>query len=226
MNRTIPPAIAAIAPDGKLTPAQKRHLIINLSLKRAKPGTGSCHEFLRRRTAMKLWPDLRPILQDITWVIVGDVATRAYMPERETKDLDILVHHEDGEETIERLQAAGYRIISRLAVPGYLLMSPEGIQLDVIFGDYPWLKQALQNHHQDKADYPVLGLSYLVLMKTVAGRIQDTADVSRMLGLATDEELNQVRAVVKRYEPEAVDDLESMIYLGQLEMQFPDDHVN
>jgi len=222
MNRTIPPMIATIAPDGKLTPTQKRHLIINLSLKRAKPGTGSDHNFLRRRTAMNLWPDLRPILRDIPWVIVGGVATRAYMPERGTKDLDILVHHEDREKVIELLQEAGYRTISRLALPGYLLMSPEGIQLDVIFGDYSWLQHALQNHHQDEADYPVLGLSYLVLMKTIAGRIQDTADVSRMLGLASDEELNQVREVMKRYEPDALDDLESMIYLGQLEMQFPD----
>lgn len=90
------------------------------------------------------------------------------------------------------------------------------------YGNYPWLKQALQNHNQDTADYPVLDLPYLVLMKTIAGRIQDTADVSRMLGLASDDELNQVRAVLKRYESDAVDDLESMIYLGQLEMQFPD----
>ena len=40
---------------------------------------------------MNSWPDLRKILKGILWVIIGGVATRAYMPERMTKDLDILV---------------------------------------------------------------------------------------------------------------------------------------
>lgn len=40
-----------------------------------------------------------------------------------------------------------------------------------------------------------------------------------MLGLASDEELAQVRAVVARYAPAESDDLESLIYLGQLEME-------
>ena len=40
---------------------------------------------------MNPWPDLRQVLTGIPWVVVGGVATRAYMPERATKDLDILV---------------------------------------------------------------------------------------------------------------------------------------
>jgi hypothetical protein len=217
----IPPAIARIAPDGRLTSAQKRRFILDLTLRRVKPGTGSAHEFLRRRTAMKYWPDLRPILQDISWVIVGGVATRAYMPERETKDLDILVHEEDGEEALDCLRAAGYRVISRLAVPGYLLRSPEGIEVDIIFGRYTWLREALAKLRQDKADYPVLDLPYLVLMKAISFRSIDYGDISRMLGLASEEDLARVRQTVARYAPDIVDDVESMIYLGQLEMQMP-----
>ncbi|PJH75204.1 MAG: hypothetical protein CO064_07885, partial [Anaerolineae bacterium CG_4_9_14_0_8_um_filter_58_9] len=81
----IPPAIARIAPDGNLTPRQKRRFLIGMSLRRQKPGAGSGHDFMRRRTADILWPDLREILHDIPWVIVGGVATRAYMPERVTR---------------------------------------------------------------------------------------------------------------------------------------------
>ena len=217
----IPPAIAAIAPDGQLTPAQRRRLMIDMCLRRIKPGTGSGYEFLRRRTAMNPWPDLRPILQDVPWIIVGAVATRAYMPERATKDLDILVHYRDGDEVIAQLEAAGYRVISRLAVPGFLLHSPEGIEVDVIFGDYPWLDEALAQPRQDPAGYPVLDLPYLVLMKIISSRSQDWADVSRMLGQASVEELARVRAVVGRYDPDVVDDLESFIYLGQMEMKTP-----
>ena len=167
---------------------------------------------------MDPWPDLRPILQGIPWVIVGDVATRAYMPERATKDLDILVRQQDCDEVWERLEEAEYRYVSRLAVPGFLARSPEDVDLDVICGDYPWLDKALLYPRQDPAGYPVLDLPYLVLMKMGAVRVQDMADVSRMLGLASEEELTRVQAIVTRYAPDEADDLESLIYLGQVEM--------
>lgn len=214
----IPPAIAAVAPDGQLTPVQRRRILIEMCRRRIRPGTGSGTEFLYRRTAMNPWPDLRPILQGIPWVIVGAVATRAYMPERATKDLDILVRREDSEEVWERLEAAGYRYVSRLAVPGFLALSPEGVEVDVILGDYPWLEEALAHLRRDPADYPVLDLPYLVLMKLAASRVQDAADLSRMLGLASEEDLARVRAVVARYTPDEADDLESLIYLGRVEM--------
>src|SRR5512138_1967702 len=141
----IPPAIARIAPDGNLTPRQIRRLMIDMAMRNGKPGTGSSVEFMRRRTAMNPWPDLRPILRGIKWAVVGGVATRAYMPERMTKDLDIVVYKRDGDTVIKKLEQAGYRVISRLAVPGYLMMSPDGIELDVLIGDYPWLKKALSD---------------------------------------------------------------------------------
>src|SRR5215207_7213920 len=164
----IPPAIAKIAPDGNLTPRQVRRFMINMAMRNGKPGTGSGHEFMQRRTAMNPWPDLRPILKGIEWAIVGGVATRAYMPERMTKDLDIVVQKPDSETVVKRLEQAGYRIISRLAVPGFLLHSPDGIELDVIFGEYPWLKDALKDHGYDPAGYPVIKLPYLVMMKMEA----------------------------------------------------------
>ena len=167
---------------------------------------------------MNPWPDLRPVLQGIPWVVVGAVATRAYMPERATKDLDILVRREDSDEVLERLEAAGYRIVSRLAVPGFLLHSPEGTEVDLIVGDYPWLDEALAHPRRDPAGYPVLDLPYLVLMKVAASRLQDMGDLSRMLGLASAEDLARVRAVVARYAPGDADDVESLVYLGQVEM--------
>ena len=168
---------------------------------------------------MSDWPDLRPVLRDIPWAVAGGVATRAYMPERATKDLDILVRHDDGDEVRERLEAAGYKFVTPLAVPGFLVRSPEGVEIDVILGDYVWLDEALAHIRRDPAGLPVLDLPYLVIMKIDASRVQDTADLSRMLGLASDETLEQVRAVVARHVPDAVDDLESLIYLGKVEMR-------
>src|SRR5215216_3277966 len=198
MATQIPPAIAKISPDGNLTRRQIRRIMIDMAKRNGKPGTGSSHEFMRRRTAMNPWPDLRPILKGIDWAIVGGVATRAYMPERMTKDLDILVHESDGKTVIKRLEQAGYRIASHLAVPGYLMLSPDGIELDVLFGNYPWLKEALADLGQDPAGYPVIKLPYLVLMKMEAQRVRDLGDLGTMLGWASDADLDEVRAVVKQ----------------------------
>ena len=170
---------------------------------------------------MNPWPDLRPILRGIDWALIGGVATRAYMAERATKDMDILVHERDGEDAVKKLQEAGYRIVSHLAVPGYLMLAPDGTELDIIFGRYRWLKDALNHPKTDPAGYPVVALPYLVLLKMEAQRPQDWADVSRMLGWASDSDLNDVRDVVKKYTPEDSEDLESLIFIGKKEQEIP-----
>ncbi len=218
---SIPHAIAAIAPDGNLTPSQFRRALIEMTRRRIRPGTGSALEFLQRRTALNEWPDLRPILIGLQWVVVGGVATRAYMPERTTKDLDILVRREEGEQVIERLQRAGYQTISKLAMPGYVTQSSDGVEVDVIFGDYPWLIEALQHPARDPAGFPVLDLPYLVLMKLASSRAQDVGDLSRMLGVATEDTLVEVRKVVAQYAPADSADIESLIYLGRFENRKP-----
>jgi hypothetical protein len=217
----IPPAIAKIAPDGNLTPRQLRRFLIDMALKRGKPGTGSGHDFMRRRTAMNPWPDLGPILQGIQWAIVGGVATRAYMPERTTKDMDILVHKSDGKEVIKKLEQAGFYVASRLAVPGYLLVAPDGTELDVIYGKDRWMKEALSNTNRDPAGYPVIGLPYLVMMKMSAQRTRDLGDLGTLLGWASDEALEEIRNVFKRYAPEDLEDLESLIFIGKKEREIP-----
>ena len=219
MATHIPPAIAKIAPDGNLTPRQIRRFMIDMAKRNGKPGTGSSPEFMRRRTAMNPWPDLRPILKGIDWAIAGGVATRAYMPERMTKDLDIIVHLSDGETVIKRLEQAGYRMASHLAVPGYLMISPDGIELDILFGDYTWLKKALADPGQDPAGFPVIKLPYLVMMKMEAQRVRDLGDLGTMLGWASDADLDEVRAVLKQYAPEDLDDLESLIFIGKKEQE-------
>jgi hypothetical protein len=216
---SIPAPIAQIAPDGKLTVRQKRRVFLDMALRHIRPGTGSSHEFMLRRTAMTDWPDLRKVLQGVDWVIVGGVATRAYMPERMTKDIDILVRQRDGVVALEALQTANYKVITPLAVPGYLLMSPDGVELDIIFSQADWVDEALAHPHADIAGYPVLDLPYLVLMKIDTGRGRDFGDVTTMLGWADERDLNRVRQVVARYQPQDLDDLESLIYLGQQERQ-------
>lgn len=140
------------------------------------------------------------------------------MPERMTGDLDILVHHHDGDAALARLNDAGYEVASELSIPGYMLNAPDGTEIDLLLIPFEWLDDALQPDKTDPAGYPVLGLPYLVLMKMETSRPQDLGDLSRMLGLADEDDLDQVRVAVIRYMPEAAEDLESLIYLGRLEM--------
>jgi hypothetical protein len=57
----------------------------------------------------------------------------------------------------------------------------------------------------------------LLLMKVMASRTQDLADASRMLGLASHAERQATREVFARWWPGALEDLESLIVLGELE---------
>jgi hypothetical protein len=190
-----------------------------MALRRARSGTGSSAEFMQRRTALITWPDLREALKGIDWALVGGVATRTYMPERLTKDLDILVREADGNEVVNRLRESGFEVLSRLAIPGYILRSQDGAEIDVIFGEYIWLEEALASPKVDPAGFPVIGLPYLVLMKMEANRGRDFGDLTTMLGWASDESLAEVREVVARYSPEDSQDLESLIFIGKKERE-------
>jgi hypothetical protein len=163
------------------------------------------------------WPDLREILHSIDWVIVGDVATRAYMPERMTKDLDILINAADEATALAHLQASGYEIVQPLAIAGYVLQSDEGTEIDLLLGSHAWLEEALAQPEIDPAGYPVLGLPYLILMKMASSRGRDLGDITTMLGWADEKTLDQVRAVVAKYNAQDNEDLESLIFIGQQE---------
>jgi hypothetical protein len=140
------------------------------------------------------------------------------MPERMTRNLDILVHHQDGAVALARLREAGYQVASDLSIPGHTLNAPDGIEIDLLLIPFNWIDEAFQQEQRDPAGFPVLGLPYLVMMKMETSRPQDLGDLSRMLGLAEESDLEQVRDVVARYMPDAAEDLESLIYLGRLEM--------
>lgn len=223
MTDALPTAVAHLAPDGQLTSHQRRRLLIDMALRRTQPGTGSSHTMMNTRTAMNDWPDLRDILQGIRWVIVGGVATRAYMPERMTKDMDILIRAEDETAVLLRLKAADYKVLQPLSIPGYILQSPDGVEIDLLIGSQSWLEAALNQPTTDAVGYPVLGLPYLILMKMAASRGRDFGDVTTMLGWADEKTLAEVRQIVARYSPQDSEDLESLIYIGQQERQQIDD---
>lgn len=169
------------------------------------------------------WPDLREVLAGIRWAIPGAVATRLYMPERATRDLDIVVLAEDAEQAGERLVAAGFSPLGPLAIGGSAWAAPDGTPVDLIEAREPWWPEALAeaSTNLDPAGAPVVPFPYLVFMKLLASRLQGLADVSRMLGAATEPNPNRAgaRAVIREHAPDLSQDLESLITLGKLETE-------
>lgn len=196
-----------------------RRCFIDLALKRARPSSGSSLAFLQRRTWVHGVTNLNSILSQHSFVIVGGVATRLYMPERLTLDLDILVLAQDSQKIYAQLKAAGGRQIGELGIPGSQWELSDGTALDVLISDETWVIQALNQPNYSPDGLPVVALPYLVLMKLRASRAQDLADISRMLGGADAKSLAEVRRILAEYLPEAVEDLESLIMLGQLEFK-------
>lgn len=204
-------------PDlGRLT----RRTIIDMALRRQRPGTGSGLDFLLQRTTNVQWPDLTPLLAPIHWAVVGAAATRLYMPERVTQDFDIAIAVSDASQVRQKLSAAGYKQEGELSIGGSRWQSPAGLQIDVIEGQDPWWPQALAEaqSNRDEQGLPILPFAYLILMKFNASRTIDLGDIARMLGLADETDLARVRQLFLTYAPDDVQDLESLIRLGKLEM--------
>lgn len=197
-----------------------RRTLIDIAMRRQRPGSGSAPGTYKGQPFVR-WPDLTDVLRDIPWAVVGGVATSRYMPERFTHDLDVAIQAEDAAEVATRLRGAGYVFQSNLSIGGSSWQSPSGIPVDIIEGDATWWPQALADARRnlDAAGAPVLPLAYLAMMKIRSGRPQDTGDVSRMLGAATDEQLDQVRAVVAEFDRDLGEDLESLIVVGKLETE-------
>jgi hypothetical protein len=166
------------------------------------------------------WTDLTPILTPMLWTVVGAAATRLYMPERVTQDLDVAVRAEDASRAREKLANAGFVYQGELSIGGSAWISPDGKMIDVIEGHERWWVEALTEGqaNRDAQGLPILPLHYLVLMKFQSGRVQDIADITRMLGQADQAALEPVRALFKRFAPSDLPDLESLITLGRLEI--------
>ena len=196
----------------------KRKHFLALVKKRVKAGCGSSLSFLYQRNWSLPVSNIRAIIDPLPFVIIVGVATRLYMPERATLDLDILIKTSDTAKVYQKLQQVGSQKIANLSISGTQWLLPDQTSLDVLEGDDDWIEEALSTPNYSPDGLPVIALPYLVLMKLSASRTQDLADISRMLGLCEEQEIQKVRDIVNCYLPSASEDLESLIYLGKLEL--------
>jgi len=198
---------------------ERRKTFVTLAQKRAKKGSGSSNLFLNQRTWTFPVTDIRRFLSNVPFVIVGGVATRLYMPERMTLDLDIIIAANQAKIVYKNLQELGAIKITNLSIPGSQWDLPDGTSLDILEIDEPWIESALSFPNYAPNGLPIIELPYLILMKLNASRSQDLADISRMLGCASDIQIEKTKAIIEKYLPTAKEDLESLIMLGKLEHQ-------
>lgn len=199
-------------------PEQRRKLYIEIALRRCRPGSGSSLEFLRKRTWNRAVTNIKAIIKQTPFAVVGGIATRLYMPERMTDDLDILVLTEDADNIYRELTEVGSIKVGELSIGGSSWQLQDGSILDVIESQQPWVGVAIANPNIAPDNLPIIRLPYLIIMKLQASRGIDMGDLTRMLGGADETALELVRKTVKTYLPDAVEDLESLIVLGKLEM--------
>lgn len=199
-------------------PEQRRKFYIEIALRRCRPGSGSTLEFLSKRTWNTPVTNIKAIIKQTQFVVVGGIATRLYMPERMTDKLEILVLTDDAENLYQELVAAGSIKVGELSIGGSSWQLPDGSILDVLESQQPWVREAIAKPNIAPDNLPIIGLPYLIIMKLQASRGIDIGDLTRMLGGADETALELVRKTVKTYVPDAVEDLESLIVLGKLEM--------
>lgn len=199
-------------------PEQRRKLYIEIALRRCRPGSGSSLEFLRKRTWNRAVTNIKAIIKTTPFVVIGGIATRLYMPERMTEKIEILVLTEDADNIYRELAEAGSIKVGELSIGGSSWQLPDGSILDVLESQQPWVAVAIANPNTAPDNLPIIGLPYLIIMKLQASRGIDMGDLTRMLGGADKTALELVRKTVKTYLPDAVEDLESLIVLGKLEM--------
>jgi hypothetical protein len=216
--------------DFRLARDRRRFFIQRGLRKRTGTGRGSDLEGLMALPRTEVAVNPRDILGDIPYCVVGGVATRAYMPERVTRDIDVLVNADDFDAAEERLREAGYTAIkkhddlffanSHLGLFGRV-WEKSGVRVDLIASRQPWVHEALAIEAYDQTGLRVIALPYLVLMKLDASRGQDQADAERMLGRLTDDQVEEIARIVDRYsgDPQAAQDVAQYALLGRLEYE-------
>lgn len=198
----------------------KRRFFINMNLRRVRPGAGSSIEHFKKRNWNLPVSDINSIFRSTPFVVCGGVATRAYSPERKAEDLDRLIRQSQAALAYRELEDAGSIYIGKLSLRGSRWLLPDQTRLNVLKFDTEWADDAIRNPNFDNPhNLPIISLPYLVLIKLALSKTIDLADISRMMAQANQATLNETKKLVAQYLPSASEDLECLIYLGQLEIQ-------
>lgn len=208
----------------------RRHFYLARGLKKRPVGSGSDLDYLMGlpRKDLRVRPDT--IFLKTPVLVVGGVATRAYMPERQTDDIDFLVMPDAFANAVKELREAGFAKTQNLVFPNATLglfgeaWTRDAAEVDLLSSPQPWCEEAFGEHVTDQTGLRVIGLPYLVLMKFDSARTIDQGDLSRMLGRLDDGHIESLIAIVARHltDPNVREDIRQYVELGRWERQKPE----
>jgi hypothetical protein len=130
--------------------------------------------------------------------------------------LEVLIDAEDQGWVEGELEANGAVRTGTLLLGGSTFELRDGLVIDLIGSEAPWLGQALDYPRPAPNGLPLIGLPYLVLYRLESSRSDDSRELERLLGAASEPQLARVREAVAAFMPDASGDLESLIVLGKL----------
>ncbi len=162
-----------------------------------------------------------PSVVGVRYAIVGGAATSAYMPERTTFDIDLLILPGELDSARANLNAGSWSKQGQLTPEPGLGLDGESWrhgadQLDLLWSEQAWASEAISDATKNERN--IVALPFLVMMKMNAARGVDQGDLTRMLGFADDASLNRTEDVLRRYRPDLLEDLTQYIEIGRLEV--------
>ena len=207
----------------------RRRFYLDRGLRKQGWGAGSDLRRLMELPRDEVAAKLESLFGDISAMVVGGVAARAYAPERQTKDVDFLVDHERFAEATTCLGQFSWRKKLDYVFPNTSLSlhgetwEKDGFLIDAIATDQEWGTEAFRQPTYDQTGLRVIPLAYLVLMKLDSARGVDQGDLTRMLGRLEDSEVEAIARIVERHshDPQAAYDARQYALLGRMEWEQP-----
>jgi len=155
--------------------------------------------------------------QGFPHALAGGIAAGEYSNPRFTSDVDFVVP-EEAESAIREL---GETFTLQGPVPGVGAVI-DGIEVDFIFAPDRMPESAYDTGSKLEG-IPVLDANAFTLMKMLAGRVKDTADVIEILK-AGKIDRKKLRSYVKSYAPEELEDFDSLAMLADVENSMGSKH--
>ncbi len=153
------------------------------------------------------------------YAIIGAVAMKPYFPERQTYSLDLLIETQHFQEVAAALSKhASHQDLFDDSHRFYTLKWSRAY-LCLINSSEAWVKPALeaaQKHLYQRS--PSLPLPWLLLSKMWCGTRQDFLDSARLVARASQEQIDETKALFETYLPEAIPELRSLYKIGKAEL--------
>ncbi|GAC1498254.1 MAG: hypothetical protein NVS1B14_01190 [Vulcanimicrobiaceae bacterium] len=178
------------------------------------------------------------ILREIPYMLVDAHAANAYMPPRNTRDVDMLVQDSDFPKVEQRLREAGWSKNRNLMFPNAKLglfgsawhHDKTDDEMDVLSSNQSWMAEAFtRTPVYDRNGARVIPLPFIIFMKIDSARATDQGDLARMLGRLADSEVETIIKTIGRYydDPQAPDDVRQYAAVGRWEYEsVPDKDLN